>query len=140
MSESESSTQASETATPAAPKAPTVVERRVYVNHKQHGTCISFKSKVYLAPEGVTFDPKSAPRLNFTVGEGVLTDAEGRAWLEAGENPGCGPRCPLAMRSAYGDIWNSLSHSDRRELIALNTATKPAEQPAPAAAEGEKAE
>lgn len=101
----------------AAPKPPRRVERRVYVNHAKHGTCVSFAAMVYLAPAGLQFAAKSTPRLNFTVGDGALTDDEGRAWLAAGENPGCGPRCPGSLREKYGSVWQSLSHADRAEII-----------------------
>lgn len=116
MSESESNTQATETTTPA-PKPPRKVERRVYVDHKPNGTCVSFKAAIYLCPAGITFTPKSAPRLTFTVGDGMLIDEGGGQWLEAGENPGCGPRCPVSLRAEYGKVWRGLSHSDRAAII-----------------------
>lgn len=140
MSENVVETQATETATPApapvaeAPKPPRKIERRVYVGHKQHGTCVSFDAKVFLAPEGREFAPKSAPRLIFTVGEGQLVDEEGGIWLESCENPGCGPRCPVSLRemvvpgttAKYGEIWRAMSHNDRAEIIK-SLAKKPEE-------------
>lgn len=124
---------------PTAPIPRTRVNRRVYVNHKLHGTCITLSAIVYCAPAGVTFPPKSAPKCDFTVvgsGEGALViDSDGNEWVRLGENPGCGPRCPAALKATHGAIWMSLSHKARKDIIAaLAPAAAPA-APAPAAAE-----
>jgi len=121
MSESEISQNATETTTAAA-AAPAAaparkIERRVYVDDKRYGHCVSFDAMVFICPTGLTFPPKSTPRLTFTVGEGQLIDEAGGIWLAFGENPGCGPRCPVSLREKYGKVWRGLSHADRLEII-----------------------
>ena len=107
-------TNASETTT-SAPVAR--VLRRVYVDHKEHGTCVTYRAMVYLAPEGAAFEKKSTPHLSFTVVDGALIDEEGRVWLDGGENGGCGPRCPKALKEEYGKVWRSLPRARRAELV-----------------------
>lgn len=143
MSENTESTNATENTAPVAPAAAPIprsrVTRRVYVDHKRFGTCITLSAVVYCAPAGVTFAPKSAPKCDFTVigsGEAALViDGEGNEWVRVGENPGCGPRCPAALKPAYGAIWMNLSHKARKDLLASLAPTAAPAAPAPAAAE-----
>ena len=131
------STNAAEIA-PAAAARPTPrirVNRRVYVDHKLHGTCITLSAVVYVAPKANMFPAKSAPKVDFIVENGQdgtrVFDLEGNEWLHAGENPGCGPRCPVSMRAEYGKAWASFSHEERRQLIKLAMApAAPATTPA----------
>lgn len=133
------STNAAEIA-PVAPARPTPsirVNRRVYVDHKLHGTCITLSAVVYVAPKANMFPAKSAPKVDFIVENGQdgvrVFDTDGNEWLAAGENPGCGPRCPVSMRETFGKAWVTLSHEQRRQLIKATMA--PAAPPAEPKAE-----
>lgn len=108
-------------AAPAAPAPRPVpmqrINRRVYVDHKKFGTCITISATVYLCPAGTTFAAKTAPKCDFIVMDGRVFDANGAEWVSAGENPGCGPRCPSGLRDTYGKTWASFTHAERKEIL-----------------------
>ena len=80
----------------------TTCERRVYVDHKQHGTCITYEARVYVAPTDLKFDKKQVIKLRFTVSSDGMIGPDGRVWVCKGENPGCGPRLPKELRDRHG--------------------------------------
>jgi len=120
------------TAAAPAPKPLSRHTRRVYVEHKVYGTCITVGAMVYIAPAGTTFDKKVVYKLAFTQQDGVVRDANGSEWLCAGENGGCGPRCPAALKDKLGKVWHSMSFRERAELLKALAA--PAAAPEIAAA------
>ena len=117
---SSASTEAAPPVAPAPAARPAPVQRinrRVYVDHKRHGTCITVGANVYLVPLGTVFAAKSAPKCDFLVSDGRVFDLDGGEWVLAGENPGCGPRCPVSLREQYGKVWINLTHAERREIL-----------------------
>lgn len=111
---------------PAAAQVPIQrINRRVYAEHKLHGTCITLRARVYVAPKGVTFDKKSAVHCDFILDNGCVYDLAGNQWLEAGENPGCGARCPAALKATHGAAWKGYTHAERREIVKAYTLSLP---------------
>lgn len=108
-----------------------VITRRVYAQHNVYGSCVTIGANVYLAPAGVVFDKKQVVKLQFTVTGDVVRDSEGREWLCGGENGGCGPRLPKALKDRYPN-WHSMSFHQRAEILKALV-------PAPAAPAPEQA-
>ena len=108
-----------------APAAKTFT-RRVYVKHNVYGSCVTIGANVYLAPVGVVFDKKVTVKMQFSQVGDVVRDSEGREWLCGGENGGCGPRLPKALKDRYPN-WHSMSFRQRAEILkALAPAPAPA--------------
>lgn len=125
MENTTTETTTSETTT-ARPVPSQTLTRRVYVDHKVYGTCITIGACVFVPPTGSYkhFTKKDAPRLDFRVtgaGENAEVVEIGlvSVWLYAGQNGGCGPRCPAQLKDTFGKDWHSMSFADRAELIKV---------------------
>lgn len=117
-------------ASPTAAPAPVseLVVRRVYVEHRIYGSCITYEAMVFVPADAklyTAYDKKSTPRIQFRItgkaeNAEVIDVANGASWICVGENGGCGPRCPLSLREQFKTTWHGLSRAERIEILKAN--------------------
>ena len=100
------------------------IERRIYVNHKMHGTCVTYEARVYVAPGGIEYPKNVVVKERFLVTKEGLIDPQGRTWACKGENPGCGPRLPKELRDQHKTEFQAMTHAERKEFLKLHTSSK----------------
>lgn len=97
------------------------VERRIYVNHKTFGDCITYEARVWIPPSPLNLPKNVVIKWKFGVSKDAMVDPDGRVWVCIGENPGCGPRLPKELKDLHGKEFKNLTHAERKEFLARST-------------------
>jgi hypothetical protein len=105
-------------------KISSYTERKIYVQHKLHGTCITYEAQVYVPCVEIPLDKKVSHKWKFGVTKTGLIDPNGNTWVKVGENPGCGPRLPKSLKETHGKEFFQMTHAERKEFLQKLTPTQ----------------